>query len=78
MHTTCGGFIDHLTTDLSLPVEEISTQASGGEGPRIDIARRTVKEPDFWKKKKVVVWLFSAREFTQGRWKKIPAVVQKR
>jgi alginate O-acetyltransferase complex protein AlgJ len=78
MHTTCGGFIDHLITDLSLPVEEISTQASGGEGPRIDIARRTVTEPDFWKKKKVVVWLFSAREFTQGRWKKIPAKVQKR
>jgi alginate O-acetyltransferase complex protein AlgJ len=78
MHTTCGGFIDHLITDLNLPIEEISTQASGGEGPRIEIARRTVKEPDYWKSKKVVVWLFSAREFTQGRWKKIPALVPKR
>lgn len=78
MHATCAGFIDHLITDLSLPVEEVSTQASGGEGPRIEIARRTVKQPDFWKKKKIVVWLFSAREFTQGRWKVIPAKVEKK
>lgn len=75
MHTTCSGFIDHLVVDLSVPVEEVSTQASGGEGPRIEIARRTVKEPDFWKKKKIAIWLFSAREFTQGRWKAIPAMV---
>lgn len=78
MHTTCAGFIDHLVTDLSLPVEEVSTQASGGEGPRIEIARRTVKQPDYWSKKKIVVWLFSAREFTQGRWKIIPAKVEKK
>lgn len=78
MHATCAGFIDHLITDLSLPVQEFSTQASGGEGPRMEIARRTVKEPDFWKKKKIVVWLFSAREFTQGRWKMIPAKVVKK
>ena len=53
----------------------------GGRGAFVDgaeIARRTVKEPDYWKSKKVVVWLFSAREFTQGRWKKIPALVPKR
>lgn len=78
MHATCAGFIDHLIADLSLPVEEVSTQASGGEGPRIEIARRTVKQPDFWSKKKIVVWLFSAREFTQGRWKMIPAKVEKK
>ena len=78
MHTTCAGFIDHLITDLSLPVEEVSTQASGGEGPRIEIARKTVKQPDFWAQKKIVVWLFSAREFTQGRWKVIPAKVEKK
>lgn len=78
MHTTCAGFIDHLVVDLSAPVEEVSTQASGGEGPRIEIARRTVKEPDFWKKKKITIWLFTARELTQGRWKIIPAEVRKK
>ena len=78
MHATGAGFIDHLATDLSHGIEEVSTQASGGEGPRIEIARRTVKEPDFWKQKRIVVWLFSAREFTQGRWKMIPAKVVKK
>lgn len=78
MHSTCGGFIDHLNVDLSVPVEEVSAQASGGDGPRIEIARRTVKEPDFWKKKKIVVWVFTARELTQGKWNpKIPAVVKR-
>ncbi len=75
MHATCGGFIDHLGVDLSLPVEEVSTQASGGDGPRVEIARRTVREPEFWAKKKIVVWLFSARELTAGEWRSIPARV---
>lgn len=30
MLATGGGFIDHLIVDLSVPVEEVSTQASGG------------------------------------------------
>jgi alginate O-acetyltransferase complex protein AlgJ len=37
-----------------------------------------VKNPDFWAKKKIVIWLFTAREFTQGRWKILPAKVQKK
>jgi alginate O-acetyltransferase complex protein AlgJ len=78
MHTIGAGFIDHLIFGLGAPVHEISTQASGGEGPRIEIARITVKNPDFWAKKKIVIWLFTAREFTQGRWKILPAKVQKK
>ncbi len=72
------GFVDHLAAALSLPIEEVSSQASGADQPRADIARRTVKEPDFWTSRKVVVWLFTAREFTQGRWRPIPAKVEKR
>jgi alginate O-acetyltransferase complex protein AlgJ len=72
------GFIDHLAAALSLPIEEISSQASGADQPRADIARRTVKDPAFWNTRKVVVWLFTAREFTQGKWRSIPAKVEKR
>ncbi len=78
MLTTGAGFIDHLSQQLAAPVDEMSTQASGGEGPRIEIARRTVKDPGYWQQRKVAVWLFTARELTQGRWKKIPAIVQKK
>lgn len=70
-----GGFIDHLAHDLGMQVEDISSQSSGADQPRSDIARRTVKEPDFWNSRKIVVWLFTAREFTQGKWRVLPAKV---
>lgn len=78
MLATDAGFIDHLAAALSLPIDEVSSQASGADQPRADIARRTVKEPDFWSSRKVVVWLFTAREFTQGKWRTIPALVKKK
>jgi alginate O-acetyltransferase complex protein AlgJ len=71
------GFVDHLQTLLPTSVEEITMQAGGAEGPRMEIARGTVKNPGFWSKKKIAIWLFTAREFTQGRWRMIPALVKK-
>jgi len=73
-----GGFIDHLAHDLGIQIEDISSQSSGAHQPRADIARRTVKEPDFWKSRKIVVWLFTAREFTQGKWSVLPAKVERK
>jgi alginate O-acetyltransferase complex protein AlgJ len=73
MLATQGGFVDHLDVDLGAAVEEITMQAGGADGPRVEIARATAKNPDFWAKKKVVVWVFTAREFTQGKWRVIPA-----
>lgn len=73
MLATQGGFIDHLQVDLPAAVEEITMQASGADGPRLEIARTTAKNPDFWAKKKIVVWVFTAREFTQGKWRVLPA-----
>jgi alginate O-acetyltransferase complex protein AlgJ len=72
------GFIDHLASALSTPIEEISSQASGADQPRADIARRTAKDRQFWSSRKVVVWLFTAREFTQGKWRPIPVQVGKK
>ena len=72
-----GGFIDHLQTLLPLAVEEITMQAGGADGPRVEIARATAKNPEFWSKKKIAIWVFTAREFTQGKWRPIPAQVKK-
>jgi alginate O-acetyltransferase complex protein AlgJ len=77
MLATQGGVIDHLDVAVASAVEEITMQAGGGDGPRVEIARATVKDPGFWAKKKIVVWLFTAREFTQGKWRMIPAKVVK-
>lgn len=78
MITTCGGFIDHLQQSLSAAVDEMTNQGSGSHMPRMDIARRSSKDPDFWTKKKVAVWLFTAREFTSSMWKNIPAQVRRK
>ena len=73
-----GGLIDRLQVDMLAAVEEVTMQAGGADGPRVEIARATVKTPDYWAKKKIVVWLFTAREFTQGKWRMIPAKVVKK
>ncbi|MEY4482873.1 MAG: hypothetical protein RL693_325, partial [Verrucomicrobiota bacterium] len=78
MLATLSGLIDHLQVDIASPVEEITMQAGGADGPRVEIARTTSKNPDFWNRKKVVIWVFTAREFTQGKWRVIPAKVMKK
>lgn len=77
MLATQAGFVDHLQTLLPLAVEEITMQAGGADGPRVEVARATAKNPAYWAKKKVVIWVFTAREFTQGKWRIIPAQVKK-
>ncbi len=74
-----GGFIDHLQVALPIGVDEYSMQAGGADGPRREIARATVKNPEFWAKKKVAIWVFTAREFAFGKWNPaIPAKVVKK
>jgi alginate O-acetyltransferase complex protein AlgJ len=73
-----GGFVDHLQTLLPIAVEEFSMQAGGADGPRREIARATAKNPQFWTTKKVVIWVFTAREFTEGKWQMLPAQVVKK
>lgn len=78
MLDTQGGFVDHLQVALGTPVQDFAMQAGGADGPRVEIARTTAKNPDFWSKKKVAIWVFTAREFTQGKWRVLPAQVKKK
>lgn len=78
MLATQAGFVDHLQANLKLSVEEFSMQAGGADGPRRNVARASAANPHFWKDKKVVLWVFTAREFTQGRWKELPVQVKKK
>lgn len=78
MLDTQGGVVDHLQVALGAPVHEFTMQAGGADGPRVEIARATAKNPEFWAGKKVAIWVFTAREFTQGKWRVIPAQVKKK
>lgn len=71
-HTTGAGLRDHLQARLGQPLAVVTTAASGGDGARGLLARKAAADPDFWKNRKLVIWCFSAREFTQGRWRPIP------
>lgn len=75
MHARAAGFVDHLQAALGFPVDLSANRGSGIDAARGSVTRRAVQEPGFWDDKKVVIWLFTGREFTQGRWVEIPPVV---
>lgn len=68
------GLLDQLAMELGFPPDVIGTRGSGATPVRVTLYRRSVKEPTYLAKKKVVVWCFSAREFTEAEsgWQKIP------
>ena len=68
------GLLDQLAKETSLVPDLIGTRGSGANAVRVSLLRRSIKEPKYLASKKVVIWCFAAREFTdsdQG-WQTIP------
>ena len=73
MHAAGGGFFDQLSYELGQAVDLIAVRGSGATPVRINLMRRVRPNPDYLKQKKVVVWCFSAREFTESDgWRVVP------
>ena len=68
------GLLDQLAQELGFAPDLIGTRGSGATPVRISLYRHSLKNPDYLAKKKVVVWCFAAREFTEATegWAKIP------
>jgi hypothetical protein len=68
------GLVDQLALQLGYPPDLIGTSGSGATPVRINLYRRSVKDAGYLAKKKVVVWCFAAREFTEATegWAKVP------
>jgi alginate O-acetyltransferase complex protein AlgJ len=68
------GLPDHLALRLGIPVDLIGIRGSGATTTRIELLRRR----DNLKGKKLVVWCFSCREFTESLtgWRKVPVIRQ--
>ena len=65
--TGCG-VVDHLQANLGFTVFLATTRGSSSQAQR-----QIYKGPEFWDGKKALVWVSSAREFTQERrWLKLP------
>ena len=68
------GLLDQLALELGFAPDLIGTRGSGATPVRINLYRRSLKDPGYLAKKKVVIWCFAAREFTEATegWAKAP------
>lgn len=71
MHATGAGIIDHLTPALGYSPDVISTKGDGINAVRIKLYRDMKKNPDLLKDKRVIIWCFAARNFSQQEWKAV-------
>jgi len=68
------GLADQLAMETGTVPEVIGTRGSGANAVRVSLFRRNVKDPRYLGSKKVLVWCFAAREFTEAEqgWQLIP------
>jgi SGNH hydrolase-like domain, acetyltransferase AlgX len=68
------GLLDQLAYEIGFAPDLIGTRGSGATSVRISLYRRARKDADYLAKKKVIVWCFAAREFTESDqgWDKVP------
>lgn len=72
MHTKGAGLADQLALELGFAVDLIAVRGSGATPARTDLMRRARKDANYLAGKKLVVWCFSAREFTETMgWQKV-------
>jgi alginate O-acetyltransferase complex protein AlgJ len=72
------GLADQLAHDLGTTIDLIGVRGSGATPARVNLMRRAHGDPNYLAGKKVVIWCFSEREFTEGNgWAKVPVVAAK-
>ena len=73
MHATGAGLADHMTAAFNFPIDEICRRGSAATSIRIDLARKFYRDDAYRQRKKLIVWCFAAREFTETMgWRKLP------
>ncbi len=59
------GLLDQLAHELGFAPDLIGTRGSGATAVRVSLFRKAKSDPNYLAKKKMVVWCFAAREFTE-------------
>ncbi len=73
MYARGAGITDQLAFSLAMPIDVIGVRGSGATPARLSLYRKVQRSPDYWEGKKVVVWCFAAREFTEtDGWRVLP------
>jgi alginate O-acetyltransferase complex protein AlgJ len=66
MHTDRAGLLDELQYQFGFPIDHVGVRGSGSVMARRNLFRHADGHPGYWDGKKLVIWCFSAREFTQS------------
>ena len=75
MHARGAGLAEQLAMEMGQGVDVLGVRGSGATPARISLMRRTRSNPAYLRGKKVVIWCFGAREFTEADgWRKVPVV----
>ena len=73
MHARGAGLADHLALLTGIVPDVIAVRGSGATPARINLVRKAYRDPAWLKNKKVVIWVFTAREFTETTgWRPLP------
>jgi alginate O-acetyltransferase complex protein AlgJ len=73
LHGTGAGLADQLAAELGMAVDVIGVRGSGATPARVNLLRRAKANPAYLAGKKVVIWCFAAREFTESSgWSLVP------
>ena len=73
MHAVGAGIVDQLSYELGYPVDLIAVRGSAATPVRLNLLRKSRKDGTYLARKKLVVWLFAAREFSESAgWRKLP------
>lgn len=73
LHGTGAGLADQLAAELGIAVDVIGVRGSGATPARVNLLRRARADRAYLSGKKVVIWCFAAREFTESTgWSLVP------
>lgn len=72
-HATGAGLPDQLAAAVGAMPDVVAVLGSGATSSRVALARRARSDQGYLGTKKIVVWVFAGREFTEAdSWKKVP------
>lgn len=73
LHGTGAGLADQLAAELGMAVDVIGVRGSGATPARVNLLRRARSDAGYLAGKKIVIWCFAAREFTESSgWSLVP------
>ena len=63
LHASAAGLPDQLAFELGLPVDLAATTSPGAVPALENLGERARADPDYWSRKRLVIWCFAARAF---------------